>query len=205
MAESTDQPAQRENLILIGLSTGGPKFLKQMFKRYQPLRKDHVVIIQHMPEGIGADYARRLSEILQRPVRLAASGDEVAAHPFLLCPGDHHLSFSQSASGKAYCRITKAKMNYIYQPSIDLAVASSASVADFHKYVIILTGMGADGSSGLAKLQKSEFIGLAQDPAEAIAPGMPNAAIATGKIDRVLKVDDIAAFLNARKGKSVAA
>lgn len=197
MAVLNDKP----NLILIGLSTGGPTFLKRLLQQLTVRPDDHLVIIQHMPEHLGPDYAKRLSNESKAVVRLAKTGDEVLNQPVLLCPGDHHLSFSKSATGKAYCRITRQKMDYVYQPSIDMAVASLNVISGFQKYVIILTGMGADGSIGLQSLARESRVAIAQDPSEAVAPGMPSAAIATGLVDHVLSVEGIARFFNSRPAR----
>ena len=56
----------------------------------------------------------------------------------------------------------------------------------------MLSGSGADGSVGIARLKEEGGVVIAQSPADAEHDGMPQSAIATGKVDIVLPVADIA-------------
>jgi two-component system CheB/CheR fusion protein len=58
---------------------------------------------------------------------------------------------------------------------------------------VILSGAGADGAIGVRAVKEAGGIILVQDPNEAEFPSMPRAAIATGAVDFVLSVEEIAA------------
>jgi two-component system chemotaxis response regulator CheB len=57
---------------------------------------------------------------------------------------------------------------------------------------VILTGMGADGAVGLKDLKRAGGHVLAQDEGSSVVYGMPKEAVATGAVDQILHLDDIA-------------
>jgi len=60
---------------------------------------------------------------------------------------------------------------------------------------VVLTGTGEDGASGVRAIKKMGGTVLAQDKETSAFFGMPGAAIATGDVDFVLALDEIAAAL----------
>jgi chemotaxis response regulator CheB len=61
---------------------------------------------------------------------------------------------------------------------------------------VVLSGANSDGSQGLRRIKEQGGMTLVQDPGTAERREMPEAAIATGGVDRVLPIEDIAAVLN---------
>jgi len=57
--------------------------------------------------------------------------------------------------------------------------------------------MGKDGAAGIRAIKAAEGKTLAQDEASSVIFGMPRAAIATGAIDDVVGLDDLAEHLTA--------
>jgi two-component system chemotaxis response regulator CheB len=62
---------------------------------------------------------------------------------------------------------------------------------------VILTGTLDDGTAGIAAVKGAGGTTIAQDPDEALAPGMPRNAINTGTVDHVLPLADIPVLLSA--------
>ncbi len=62
---------------------------------------------------------------------------------------------------------------------------------------VVLSGTGSDGTAGLMAIRQHGGYVIAQDPDEAGHPGMPRSAIASGCVDAVLKVADMAAAIMA--------
>jgi len=61
---------------------------------------------------------------------------------------------------------------------------------------IILTGANQDGAAGIQRISRRGGWTIAQDPADALYPAMPRAAIATGCIRQVLGLLAIKDFLS---------
>ena len=57
---------------------------------------------------------------------------------------------------------------------------------------VILTGMGADGAEGLARMHDSGCYTVAQDEASSVVWGMPGAAYKLGAVDELLPLGKIA-------------
>jgi two-component system CheB/CheR fusion protein len=68
------------------------------------------------------------------------------------------------------------------------------SLAEHHGdgFAVILTGAGSDGAVGVRAVKEAGGIILVQDPAEAEYPSMPRSAIATGMVDFVLPLRELA-------------
>ncbi len=63
---------------------------------------------------------------------------------------------------------------------------------------VALSGAGADGSVGLRAIGAGGGLVIAEEPAEAARPDMPEAAVATGLVDRIPPIAQIARFVAAR-------
>ena len=81
------------------------------------------------------------------------------------------------------------------RPSIDVLFESAAVVFKETLIGIILTGANSDGAAGMIEIKKYGGLTIAQDPAEAQYPFMPQAAIKTNKIKYVWTLSEIRDFL----------
>jgi two-component system chemotaxis response regulator CheB len=60
---------------------------------------------------------------------------------------------------------------------------------------VLLTGMSKDGTQGLKKIKEAGGFVVVQDPAAAEGQVMPQAAIDSVLVDKVLPLEEIAPFL----------
>jgi two-component system CheB/CheR fusion protein len=79
--------------------------------------------------------------------------------------------------------------------AIDIFLTSLAEAQGRRGAAVLFSGADADGSGGIAQVKDAGGLTIAQKPEEAACPFMPEAAIATGKVDHVLPVAEIAARL----------
>ena len=122
----------------------------------------------------------------RRPARLLAM-------LALLVVGSGNGLTAQSIGNKAVAHIDKNTKNCLHCPSVDLLLSSAAILKDFAKIVVIMTGMGSDGVSGLKHLKKTDEVkAIAESQETCVVFGMPKAAISTGLIDEVRTVENIA-------------
>lgn len=75
--------------------------------------------------------------------------------------------------------------------AIDIFFRRLAEVHRERAVAVVLTGTGADGSVGIARIRERGGITFAQHPDDAEYDQMPRAAIATGAVDIVLPVADL--------------
>jgi two-component system, chemotaxis family, protein-glutamate methylesterase/glutaminase len=56
----------------------------------------------------------------------------------------------------------------------------------------MMTGMGSDGSLGIAKIKSVGGNTIAQNEETCVVYGMPKSAVIAGAIDKIVPLDDIA-------------
>ena len=93
-----------------------------------------------------------------------------------------------------------------YVPSIDRMLTSVAELRRLDTMGVILTGMGADGASGIREIFASGGLCVAESQESAIVFGMPKEAIRTSCIHEVLHLEEIIGrihrFVGARNADS---
>ena len=189
------RPLQRDihRLVVIGSSTGGPQALREVLSSCTATG-NAMVIAQHIPGRFTAQLARRLNSQSHFVVRPAEHGAKLEAGVAYLAPGDEHLQLIR-ADGRLYCHVDR---NCVapYTPSVDRLMESTSRTAGASAVGLLLTGMGTDGASGLASLQRAGALTLVQDEASSAVWGMPGAAVATGAAHGELPLQAIGDALN---------
>ena len=77
------------------------------------------------------------------------------------------------------------------RPSIDLLFESVAGTYGSRSIAVVLSGSGKDGADGVRTIKEAGGITIAQMPETAEFRPMPEAAIATGCVNFVLRLEDI--------------
>ncbi len=171
-----------KNLVMIGVSTGGPMALKRLFAELPPLDAAFVVVL-HIPPGMDYKIAQGLAAIAAMPVTLAEHGEYLRKGHIYLAPGGFHLKLEGNS------RVILAigpRVNFV-QPSVDVAMQSLLKPLPQGKIVgIILTGMGKDGAEGIRHIKEIGGITIAQDLESSAIYGMPKMAAETGAVDFML-------------------
>ncbi|HSP15854.1 MAG TPA: chemotaxis protein CheB [Thermoanaerobaculia bacterium] len=185
------QPLDREfDLIVIGCSLGGMRALEAIFSaigRDFPLP---IAVVQHRHRKS----SEQLPEFFRRATKLRVVDAEDKQHIepgcVYLAPADYHLLVERGA----FSLSVDAAVAYS-RPSIDVLFESAADAYADRLVGVVLTGANADGSRGAKRIKARGGFLVVQDPATAEAPSMPEAAIATARVDRILPLDRIGPFL----------
>lgn len=82
-----------------------------------------------------------------------------------------------------------------HRMAIDVMFASLARAHAERAVAVVLSGLGQDGSAGLAEIKGMGGLCIAQEPHTAQHDTMPRSAIATGMVDAILPPEAIAAFV----------
>src|SRR5205085_1377643 len=80
------RPAANMDIVVLGISTGGPQALRYLVPQFAPDFPVPLVIVLHMPIGYTAPFAEKLSEISRLPIQEASDGCVVQAGKALLAP-----------------------------------------------------------------------------------------------------------------------
>lgn len=178
-------------IVSIGVSTGGPKALKEVIPLLPESINGGILIVQHMPEGFTKSLAERLNSLSQIEVKEAEDGDIVRNGVAYIAPGNYHM-IVEERNRELVIVTNKEDPLKGHRPSIDITMESISKIKYDKVVGIIMTGMGGDGSKGIQKLKNNNnaYI-IAQDQKSSIVYGMPKVAVETGVVDEILSLNEI--------------
>jgi two-component system chemotaxis response regulator CheB len=177
--------------IVIGVSTGGPKALSDMLPELVHRVEAPIFIAQHMPPMFTESLARSLGARCGKKVAEALNEGTAQPGTVTIAPGGRHLLLRRDASGAVRTIVSDAPPENGYKPSVDMLFRSAAVAYGAGAIAVVLTGMGSDGTKGLAPLRRAGARAIAQDEATSVVWGMPGSAAAAGLVDQVLPLLEI--------------
>ncbi|VXB98673.1 chemotaxis response regulator protein-glutamate methylesterase [Brevundimonas sp. G8] len=179
-----------EMVACLGASTGGTEALREVLQAL-PANAPGIVIVQHMPAGFTAAFAKRLNSLCEVEVKEAQHGDPVLRGHVLIAPGDKHMLLERQGA-RYQVAIKDGPPVSRHRPSVDVLFRSAARAAGRNAMGVIMTGMGDDGARGLLEMKEAGATTLAQDEATSVVFGMPREAIARGAAQKVTALEHIA-------------
>lgn len=186
-------PRSWRRTVLLGASMGGPQAIRHILTEF-PANGPGCLIVQHMPQGFTAEFARRLDRTVAMEVREAEDGDRVVEGRALVAPGGRHLAV-EAGPGRPVVRVTDTDPVHGHRPSVDVLFRSAAGALGPDVVAAILTGMGEDGADGLRALADAGARTLVQDRASSVVYGMPGAALDRGAGERTVSLRRMAPVL----------
>jgi len=183
-------------IIAIGASTGGPGAIELIINNMPRNLQIPVVIVQHMPHRFLQTFSQRLNEQSPLPVRLAKGGEPVKGGVIHIAPGEANLRIEHSVqTGSPVFAFTDQRYAEFNNPSVDCLFESVADVYGQKSIGVILTGMGKDGTKGLARIKSRGGFTIAQDENTSIVYGMPKAAFEAGAVRQIVQLNQIPGYI----------
>ncbi|MEM6409188.1 MAG: CheR family methyltransferase [Pseudomonadota bacterium] len=193
-AKSDDRKAKSNTTVIVGIgsSAGGLEAIRELAASLPLDNGCAYVIVQHMsPQHkslltslIATETGLQVQDIVDNTV---PEPDVIYVTPpradVIMAEGKLRLVPPSDDLGKP-------------KPSVDRFLMTLAADRGDKSMGIILSGTGSDGAYGIQAVREAGGITIAQDDNSAKYDGMPNAAIATGCIDLILRPSDIATHLN---------
>jgi len=178
-------------LVAIGASAGGIDALFTLLADLPVPYPLPVVTVLHLPEGRDSSLAGVFGRRLEREVREAQPHAPVEPGVFYFAPPGYHLLVDSDRTFSLSC-----EPPVLYsRPSIDVLLESVADAYGERAVALVLTGANNDGAHGLHCIKQAGGLALVQDPAEALYPAMPQAAIAAADPDYVLPLAGLRSVL----------
>ena len=181
------------DVVAIASSAGGVQALQVLLGALAADFPVPVVLVQHLDPRHRTVLAQVLARRCAVAVKLAEAGESVRAGVVYVAPPDRHLLLT----GDATVSLTSSELVHFVRPSADLLFESVAGGYGRAAIACVLTGTGRDGAMGAEAVKSRGGTVIVQNPATAEFPGMPSAAVATGAVDYVLELGEIAAMLRA--------
>ncbi len=179
--------------VAIGISTGGPPALAQLFAALRP-PVPPIVVVQHMPPSFTKPLAWRLDSLSELTVKEAAVGDVLQPNCVLIAPGGKHLQVRR-AGHAVKAAILDGPVVSGHKPSVDVMMNSVVAAFGGSCLGVIMTGMGRDGADGCRAIRAAGGYVLGQDEATSDLSGMNKVAFVEGNVDRQIGQDEAATVI----------
>ena len=176
-------------LVLMASSTGGPLALESIIPQLSGDFPAPIIIVQHMLPLFIESLANSLDHKSLLKVIVPDNLETVQAGTVYIAPGGKHIRLD---SKKRINFDVSPPINGI-RPAADILFESVARSFTWRGVlVVILTGMGRDGTSGLAALkEKLDCFCIAQSEETCVVYGMPRAAVESGHADKISDLGNI--------------
>jgi len=183
-------------VVVMAASTGGPAALADVIPQLPPWRDVAVLVVQHMPAGFTASFAKRLSARSRLPVHEAVDGEPLRAGQVYVAPGGLHLRIVGTPAAPQL-RLDETPPLWGVRPAADHLFLSTAHCFGAASVGVVMTGMGRDAAEGLQAIRLAGGLGLVQDSTTCVVPGMPEAARRMAGADAVVPLHELAAMITA--------
>ena len=179
-------------IVVIGASAGAVEALRGILPNLPKEFPLPIVVVVHMP----SDKKSILAEIFQTNcllnVREAEDKEPLKKGTIYFAPPDYHVLLE---SDRRISLSSEEPVLYS-RPSIDVLFESAAEALGSNVVGILLTGANNDGSRGLKAIQEAGGIILIQNPKEAQANTMPQAALDMCPEVQSMSLQQISTYLN---------
>ncbi len=186
-------PLGRFALLLIASSTGGPNAVAQVLKPLPRSIPVPILVVQHMPAMFTKNLADSLDANCQITVLEAVPGDFPKPGHAYIAPGGLHLTLDENN------RFQTTDGEYVngVKPAADvLFEAVARQYRGKRILVVVLTGMGCDGTRGVGALKKNcQCYCLTQSEASCTVYGMPRAVVEAGLSDQTVNLEDLPDYI----------
>ena len=184
--KAVSRPRQtRVDLVVIGISTGGPQALRYLLAQFPNDFPVPVAIVLHMPVGYTALFAEKLNELCRAEVHEAEEGAALRPGRVLLGRAGKHFLISRNSAGQMVSHLSDTPEKP-HRPSVDVLFQSAAEACRSRVLGVVMTGMGDDGKQGSAwiKAQGGRVITEAEE--SCVIYGMPREVVEAGLSDEAV-------------------
>ncbi len=170
-------------VVGIVASTGGPRALGRLLSDLPASFPAPIFVVQHIIPGFSAHLAKWLNSVSDLEVIEARVGVIAEPGKVYLAPADFHLRVEPGLM----VRLTDTDPVSGHRPSGDVLLES---LARHNEAVgIVLSGMGSDGTTGLAAIHRAGGLTMVQDRESSVVYGMPQSAIELGVVQHVVELE----------------
>lgn len=180
-SDDRDQPPHDQVPIVgIGASAGGLEALREMLSAARLPTGMAFVIVQHLDPNHESMLAQLLDRNTNLDVLQCEGGEVLAADKVYIIPPGRGLAISRGKLELTDFAQPRGLRRPIDDFFVSLAMDQQANAA-----CVILSGTGADGTTGLRAIKEHGGVCVVQEPTSARYDGMPVSAVGTGLVDYV--------------------
>lgn len=175
-------------VLVIGVSTGGPAALARLLPRFVSGCPVPIVIVQHMPPIFTRYLAERLAADGHIVVHEGKAGHLLRPGEVTIVPGGMHGVLSR-VGGQLQLQLNSDPPENSCRPAADVLFRSAAATCGAGTLAVVLTGMGKDGVRGCEQIVAAGGRVLVQDEASSVVWGMPGQVAQAGLAHGVFSLD----------------
>lgn len=183
-------PGQNWQIVAIGASAGGLDACRRLVASLPPDPGIALILVQHLDPTHESMLVELLASKTGMNVSQAVDGRLIEPDHLYVIPPGSYLSVVQGA-----LRLSPPEAPHGARLPFDFLLRSLAQDCGKRAVAVVLSGTGADGALGVRMIHEAGGQVIVQDPTEAGYDGMPKSAIATGCVDLVLPLAEIAKHL----------
>jgi two-component system chemotaxis response regulator CheB len=177
--------------VVIGASAGALEALSVILPSLPADYSLPILVVVHVPPDKKSIIAELFQAKCRLEVREAEDKEPIADSTVYFAPPDYHLLVEADKS----LSLSDDEPVLYSRPSVDVLFESAADAYGAGLIGIVLTGANQDGARGLKAVAEAGGTAIVQNPEQAYAAAMPEAAIAECPSARVLSLKEIAAYL----------
>lgn len=179
-------------LVLIGVSTGGPRTLEEILPLLPARFPWPILIAQHMPPAFTGPLARRLNEICEIEVVEGAVPTDLVPGRAVMARGGADMVVANRA-GRLIAQPVPPDANHSWHPSVERLAESALRLVPPARLIgVMLTGMGNDGAAIFTEMKRQGGRTIAESEDSAVVFGMPQDLIRRSGASQVLPADRVA-------------
>lgn len=190
-------PRNRDTVV-VAASAGGVEALRGLLGQFPGPVPATLLVVLHVPPVGGKVLPAILGRAGVLPASAAADGEAPLTGHVYVAPPDRHLLLAGDM-----IRLSEGPRHHGHRPAADPLFISAAQSTGPHTIAVVLSGTLDDGAAGAAAVERRGGVVLVQDPGESAYDGMPRAAIAATRRPRVLRLAELAAFIDTESRRPV--
>ncbi len=186
-----------EGVLLIGVSTGGPRALETVLPALPASFPWPVLVAQHMPGSFTGPFATRLNGLCE--LEVVEANRPMAVERGKVYIGKGGADMLVTRRGGVLTVLPKPEsQEHLWHPSVELLARSALEcIKPQHLVAVMLTGMGYDGADGFTAIKNAGGRTIAESEETAVVFGMPAVLTEKGGASVVVPLEKVATQVKA--------